>query len=297
MTRTPSRRSLLALAASAAIGSTAGCLGSIRGGSSGQAGFRDWLTDPDVFVNEDWPTIGFSYTEDTDTDHVSKSARMTAGRMGISDVPLEADVNAYLSQWLGSILILFGEFSRLELEIGVENSENAMITGERGPYRIGKRPTLTNTESDRDEIPFAFNENVIISSFTSRGSFEAPVERCIDSKTGDTDGLEAAYPVFTQLFDRLPDLSEQTWVSGMSKWPSLWDDLDGFDANVLSVPESGTDVVRTAVFAFDDTPTEKQTQIIKQRFDSVIENADKTTTDGRFLTITGTGPEIPSAPE
>ncbi|ERG89376.1 MAG: hypothetical protein J07HX5_01534 [halophilic archaeon J07HX5] len=295
MSRKHSRRAILAGGASAVLGGLAGCLG--QGDDSGegdrqnntvdtgpgdtgsgssdpasaQVSFRDWLVAPEltpgVTGNEDrvyrFEYIPGGFLQQAEQDRVQ-------GRASVLDID-PAVIEGRLLQL--PAVVYFGEFDQPALETAIESADGYTVTGEYESYR-----TAENTETGTQ---FALDEQAVL--------IGRALEQWIDTQTGTADRLEGTTPVFTQLFDRVPtNLS----VTGQLGPPVTFEaDLDSLTAWVSATPRltAGEAVTQRWVYVFDGQPPEDATQAIRQELsDSPLLNSiTNTTTDGRFLTVTG----------
>ena len=293
MQHTPSRRSLLALTASATIGGIAGCLDDdeTQDGAdatddsdgtadqpadqdddaaitdidpaSPQVAFRDWLTDPDAI-----DTTRFEYNE-------ALLEQTTVGRADVLDLDI-ADVDAFLIQL--PAYIIFGDFDVSRLETTLDSADEYQLTGEYESYRRAEPLDTDDSGDGLIESQFALSSDTIL--------IGRDLDRWIDTKNGAADRLADTYPVFNDLFERLPD---RTNVAGQVGPPPTWD-VDGIVAWGSSSPSLDPGAVTsTWVYAFEEQPTSEQTEAVEENLpDPLIESIDQTATDGRFFTVTGT---------
>lgn len=276
------RRFLTAVGTTAALG-TAGCLGSgddtqddtpasdgstcvpdeglQSAGDTPQASFRDWLVVPE---NTEIGVSRFSYTE---SDQLI--AQNLQGRASVLDIEPSA-VDATLIQSL--TLLLFGEFDRPAIESTIGDTDGYTLTGSYRSYR-----TARNTETDTQ---FAFDEEVVVVG--------NDLELWIDTHAGDRERLETSTPVFTELFDRAPTPN----VEGQPGPPpeeGFPDDIDAWLVSLPGIGEDAEEIGQTWIYAFDDPPSDNDTQAVRQTLSSLplVKCIDETATDGRFLRVTG----------
>lgn len=281
MRQSPSRRSLLALTASATLGTVAGCLGADDDTQNGdgdtdeestvadvtpatpQVPFRDWLTDPDAIDGD-----RFEYSE-------GQLEQVTQGRASVLDIDL-GDVDAFLIQL--PVLVIFGDFDVPALEATLEATDEYRLTDEYSSYRMAEPVDADDTDE----------EGLIASQF-ALGSDAVLVgrdlDRWIDTAAGDAERLETAYPVFEDVFATLPDRASVTGELGS---PLGWD-IDGVTAWGHSLPTLDPgEITGTWTYAFDESPTTEQITAVEQQLAEIplSGEVDETTTDGRFLTVT-----------
>lgn len=289
MSQTPSRRSLLTLAASATIGSAAACLelnNDPRNESQNtdshesreedldpitpdetQVKFQDWLTPP----TDNNSTGRFEYSE-------LLIEQTLQGRASILNIDPD-QVDGFLIQL--PALIFFGDFDVSKLETSIEDTENYSLTREYESYWIAEPQPAEQTRDDLIASQFALGKHTVL--------LGRDLERWIDTQNGDREGLTERYSVFTALFDRLPD---RTNIVGQLDPPPTWDIepdiLEGWGSSLPSY--DGDSVTQTWVYALTDQPTAEHTRIIEQNLsESVLsEGIDQTDTDGQFLTVSGT---------
>lgn len=286
MYQTSSRRSLLTLTASATIGSVAGCLKqnndprsesqtndsheNREDGSNStpsdetQVNFQDWLTPP----TDSNPQGRFEYSE-------LLIEQTLQGRASVLNIDPDR-VKGLLIQL--SALIFIGDFKVSKLETSIEDTGNYSLTRVYKSYRIAEPQPAEQARDDLIASQFALDKHTVL--------LGRDLERRVDTQNGDREGLTDRYPVFTELFDRLPD---RTNVVGQLNPPPTWDiDPDVLEGWGSSLPSFDDDrVTQTWVYAFTDQPTAKHIQTIKQNLsESVLsEGVDQTDTDGRFLSI------------
>lgn len=292
MSDLPSRRSLLALTASTTIGSLAGCLGTgdEEDGEDGEGEgegettdpqdpsvqFRDWLTDPDLIDTDRVGGTRFEYTEAGPEQPERVAEDLTRGRASVLALDSD-DVDAYLIQLPATVL--FGEFDVSAAETAIKATDEFQLTGEYGSYRTAGPRESDGSDGGLVGSQFAIGTDAIL--------IGRDLELWIDTHDGEAERLFESYPVFEEIFERLPD---RTNVSGTVGSPPTWEEELEIDAWGLSLPTLAPgEITQTWVYAFDDQPTAEQVQLVEQNLAGpLVESIDQTETDDRFVTITGT---------
>lgn len=298
MSDVPSRRSLLTLTASATIGSLAGCLGTDdeEDGEDGEGEgettdsqdpsvqFRDWLTDPDLIDTDRAGGTRFEYTETGPEQPERVAEDLIQGRASVLDLDSD-DVGAYLIQLPATVL--FGEFDVSAAETAIEATEEFQLTGEYRSYRTAGPRESDGSDGGLVGSQFAIGTDAIL--------IGRDLELWIDTHDGEAERLFESYPVFEEIFERLPD---RTNVSGTVGRPPTWEDELEIDAWGLSLPTLAPgEITQTWVYAFDDQPTAEQVQLVEQNLAGpLVESIDQTEADDRFVTVTGTI-EVPDTNE
>lgn len=295
MQQRPSRRSVLASAGLLAVTGLAGCTGGDTGDatrtddttrtrettrssttsgatttpdtteSPGEsvdwddvADFRTWLTDYSTIPESNHR---FDYQE-VDLDTV-----LSSGRLAFLDVST-SDVDGALFQSANAFFL--GSFDQGVLVDAVESSEDHEVTGEYEGYA-----TAEATESG--------TELLVGGDAVAAGS---ELSAWVDAHNGDRERLEEVDPVFTHIFERLPD---REFVTAQYDPPTGGEiDTEAIYAWGTSMPSLETDA-GTWVYALDPASEEVVAELESDLAASAfVEEVTDVSVDDRFATFTAT---------
>jgi len=263
------RRELLTVLAGSGFAGFAGCVGNgddaQNGDETTDVAFREWLTNPDVTE-----TTRFEYSE-------TQIEQAIEGRLTVLNLDPQ-QVEGYLIQL--PALILFGDFDVSRLEATLEETDEYRLAETYESYRMAYPLDTEESDDGLVESQFALGTDAVL--------LGRDLDLWIDTQNGDSERLEESYPIFEDLFRRLPD---QTNVTGQLGRPPTWEEgPDGLEAWGTSVPTLDPgEITQTWIYAFTESPTTNQIERVEQNLsDTIVESIDQTETDNRFLTVTGT---------
>lgn len=221
------------------------------------AGFRTWITD---YTWVDGGNSRFDYQQ------VGVEQLTESGRASFLDLDPER-VDGVLFH-AGTVCYL-GNFDAGALSETVESSDAHDVTGSYGGY--------TTADATETGARFAIGDDAVLAG--------ASVEQLVDAHRGERERLEESAPVFTRLFDRLPDRGLVTGQFGAPVGGEV--DADAIDAWAHSMPSldaaDGTWVYALASGTSTDEVDELEVELAASAF---TEDVLERTVDGRFVTFT-----------
>lgn len=292
MDERPSRRSVLATAGTLALAGLAGCTsgddeskpkpsdGTTKSTDEPSATTTDAASTTESEPSVDWTDVAAFRTWLTDYSTLPESNHrfdyqsvaldrvLESGRVGFLDLAPET-VDGFLTQ---STNVFFpGTYDAAALVDAVEASDDHEVSGEYEGYTTAER-TETGTQ-------VAVGDDAVLAG--------SELSVWIDAHVGERDRLEQADPLFTRLFERLPDSGLVTAQYGPPAGGNI--DSDAIDAWATSMAsleaESGTWVYALEPGTGTDTVDDLESQLAASAFtDEVTDRA----VDDRFVTFTAT---------
>lgn len=286
MQERPSRRSVLAGVGTLALAGVAGCTGGDSDSTTAATTDADTATGTDAApttesaASVDWSEVADFRTWLTaystlpssnarfDYQSVSVAQIVENGRTSFLDLSVE-NVDGTLVQ-SGNTIVL-GSFNASALANAVEVSDGYEVTGEHAGF--------TTAEATERETEFALGEDAVLAG--------SDLAVWIDTHRGERDRLEESDPVFTRIFEKLP---ERGIVAGQRGPPAGGEiDVEAIEAWGNSMASLDADTA-TWVYALepdtsDETVDELADGLAASAFtDEVTDRSE----DGRFVTFTAT---------
>ncbi len=282
MQRRPSRRSVLASAGTLALAGLAGCTSGDSESDTTSAtdstatatttttesdtrsvdweevaDFRTWLTEYSTLPSSN---ARFDY-QSTGLDTLVGS-----GRASFLDLSVD-DVDGFLSQ--SANVVYLGEFDADALTTTIEESADHEVTGEHEGY--------TTAEAAETGTEFAVGGDAVLAG--------SELAVWIDTHLGERERLEEAAPVWTHIFERLPDRGLVTGQYG----PPVGGEIDteaieawGHSLSSLDASE-GTWVYALEPGTTGDAVDELASELGASAFTTEVTDR---AVDGRFVTFT-----------
>ncbi|MGB9963834.1 hypothetical protein [Halobacterium hubeiense] len=274
MQRRPSRRSVLASAGALALAGLAGCTGGDAESDptaeptatatsdpsvdwSEVAEFRTWLTEYSTLPSSN---ARFDYQQ------VNLDQVVGVGRTSVFDVAPE-DADGALVQ--SANVVVLGDFDRESLVADLEASEDHEVTGEYEGY--------ATAEAAETATEYAVGGDAVLAG--------SELAVWIDTHLGERERLEEADPVFTRIFERLPDRGLVTGQYGTPAGGEI--DAEAIEAWGHSMPSLAAGE-GTWVYALEpDTGEAAVDELAAELGESafVTEVTDRAV-DGRFVAFT-----------
>lgn len=283
MQQRPSRRSVLASAGTLALAGLAGCTSgdtesdTTSGSTATTADATTTTTESDA-PSVDWDEVApfrtwlteYSTLPSSNARFDYQSANLDAlvesGRASFLDLAVE-DVDGFLTQ--SANVVYLGEFDAEALTTTIEESADHEVTGEYEGYATAEAAE-TGTE-------FAVGEDAVLAG--------SELSVWIDTHLGERERLEEVAPVFTRIFERLPDRGVVTGQYGppaggeidaeaIEAWGHSMSALEAGEGTWVYALEPGTDEAAVDELASELGASAFTTEIT----DRVV--------DGRFVTFT-----------
>lgn len=290
MQQRPSRRSVLAGAGTLALAGLAGCTSGDSESATTDEPTATTTETTDTTADEttaesdapavDWSEVAAFRTWLADYSTLPGSNRrfdyqgvgldrvVGTGRASFLELAAD-DIEGFLVQSGNSIYL--GEFDADALTDRIEDSPDHEVTDEYAGYT-----TAAAAETDTE---FAVGEDAVLAG--------SELSVWIDARRGERERLEEVDPVFTRIFERLPDREVVTAQYGAPAGGEI--DADGIEAWGNSMPSVEPESA-TWVYALDADATEAEIDELEAELAASAFTGEVTErrVDGRFVTFSAT---------